>query len=443
MATSPVTLDFSRAQPISTPVTLDFTKAQPVDGSQPTQDWLAKALGQKQQTGLERALQPTQHDPNQGVMGNAVTALSNIGAAGLNALTHPEQLVTSAVMSSPPVQAYTAARDFVKHLQGQPNATDEQAKHPVQNLLQNVESAAGTAGAMGLPEAIDTGMGSVSNGVQMAKNWMRPPTSPSVVPRNEFAARQLSAAVLPAGKDAANFINAAKEEVPNILDYAKQTGNPLNTQLEFSKAAQGYAQQVRGVYENNVLGPSANKLVRTTGTGYGQRMGEGPDTYATLGDIDKRITALNTQLDAPTLNADDARRALATKSELKAEAAGLRDILHKNLSETTGLTPDQIANLRQRVGRSYELANDTDAAVTARMQSVGKADLKPVKFSELPSQAYQYVQGGPVPIADRAFQRAIKNFPGQSQPLPAIQPPAPQGSSRIDALIQAIKDGRS
>ena len=74
----------------------------------PTSDPLAKMLGQQKQTDLERWLQPTQHDPSQGVMGNVGTALSNIGAAGLNALTHPEQLITGAVMSSPPVAAYTA-----------------------------------------------------------------------------------------------------------------------------------------------------------------------------------------------------------------------------------------------------------------------------------------------------------------------------------------------
>ena len=422
MATAPITLDFSKMQPIpqAAPVTLDFSKAVPIPGvdqSTPTpqtNDWLARALGQKDQTDLENFTQPTDHSASQGVLGNIKTGLSNIGAYGINALTHPEQLVTGAIMGSPPVQAYTAIRDAIKHYQGQPNATDQEAQHPAQT----VENAIGTAGALGGPELAGEGVGAV-------RSYLRPTPSPSIVPRTEMAARNLAAAVLPAGKDAPNFIQAAQQEVPNILDYAKRTGNPLNTQLEFSKAAQGYAQEVRGVYENGILGPNANNAVKTTGTGFGARSGEGPDTYATLGDIDKRVTAINQQLDAPAMNADDARRALASKTDLQTEASKLRDILHQNLSQATGIEPEDIANIRQRVGRSYELANDVNAAVTQRMQAQGKAEMAPISLHQIPGRAIQVVQGGMVPVADRAFQRAIANFPGQPQGLPTPTPPAP------------------
>lgn len=292
-------------------------------------------------------------------------------------------------------------------------------------------------------DASGEGGGTVSNGVQMAKNYIRPSTSPSVVPRTEMAARNLAAAVLPATKDASDFIKAAAQEMPNVLDYAKRTGNPLNTQLEFSKAAQGYAQEVRGVYENSILGPTASKLVKTTGTGFGRQMGEGPDTYATLGDIDKQIVAINKQLDAPALNADDARRALASKQDLQKQASGLKDILHSNLAETTGLTPNQVADVRQRVGRSYELANDTDAAVTARMQAAAKADLAPLKPTQLPTMAFnKFIRGGPVSVADRAFQSAVQQFPGEATPIPAVTAPAPMPTAPIDRLQQLLSVAR-
>ena len=166
MATAPVTLDFSKMQPIpqAAPVTLDFSKAVPIPGvDQPTptpqtNDWLARRLGQTDQTDLEQALAPTPHSADQGIVGNAKTALSNIGAAGLNALTHPEQLVTSAVQQSPPVQAFNDARDFVKHLQGQPTATSEAAAHPLQTAAQNAEQMIGTAGALGGPELAGEGV---------------------------------------------------------------------------------------------------------------------------------------------------------------------------------------------------------------------------------------------------------------------------------------------
>lgn len=268
-------------------------------------------------------------------------------------------------------------------------------------------TAGGIAGGMGGDLA-----------AQRVTSYLRPTSSPSIVSPAETAARNLATVILPADKDAGNFIRAAQQEVPNILSYAKQTGNPLNTQLEFAKAAQGYAQEVRGLYEDKILGPVENKMVRTTGTGFGRRTGEGPDTYATLGDIDQRIIAINQQLDAPALNSDDARRALASKAELKKEAAGLRDILHQNLSDASGLTPDQIANIRQRVGAASELANDTNAAVTKRMQGQGRTDLAPLEWRQIPGKVAQTIQGGPVAIADRNFQKAIASFPGKAQAVP-------------------------
>jgi hypothetical protein len=395
-------------------------------------------LGQQNQTDLERWLQPTPHSPDQGVIGNIGTGLSNIGAAGLNALTHPEQLVTGALSANPLAQGYQDVKNAVAHLRGQPNPTDEAGQHPVQTALQTGEAFAGQAGALGGPKLA----GDLASQVG---RYVRPTSSPLIVPQTEMAARNLATAILPATKDSTNFIQAAQQEVPNVLDYAKRTGNPLNTQLEFSKAAQGYAQEVRSLYQDKILGPVADQSVKTTGTGFGSRTGEGPDTSATLGNIDQRITSINTQLDKPSLNADDARRALASQTDLQSEAARLRVILHQNLSASSGLPPDQIADLRQRVGRSYELANDTNAAVTARMQSAGAADLKPVKVGEIPGRAINLLRGGPVPIADRAFQNAIANFPGQAQPLPAVTPAQPQvspASMRLDQLMQTLRQQR-
>lgn len=255
------------------------------------------------------------------------------------------------------------------------------------------------------------------SGIQSA---LRPESSPGVVSPAEMASRKLSAAVLPATKDASNFIKAAPLEVPNIREYAARTGNPMKTQLEFSKAAQGSAGEARDYYENKILKPN-DKLVDTTGTGFGDRSGEGPRASAKLSDIDKRVVEINKQLDKPSLNSDDARRALASKADLQAEASKLRDILHSNLSKATGLQPEDIQNLRQRVGRSYELGNDTDAAVTARMQAEGKTDQGPLAIHQIPAKLLETIRGGPTAIADRQFQRAIKNFPGQPQPLPTIR----------------------
>jgi hypothetical protein len=367
-------------------------------------------------------------------IGVGIQNLLRGGARGLgHVLVHPLDTIESTpALSAPTPMATGNSADAVQQAnqqavtQGAANA-QQQAQTAIQHPAYTAGQIAGPMllgpalkGVIESPEAASA----VGDLADRAKQYVRPTSSPSIVPRTEMAARQLSAAVLPATKDATNFIQAAAQEVPNVIDYAKRTGNPLNTQLEFSKAAQGYAQDVRNFYTNEILGPSQNKLVKTNSTGFGQRMGESPDTYATLGEIDKRIVDVNKQLDAPSLNADDARRALASKTGLQQEASGLRDILHKNLAQSTGLAPDQIADIRQRVGRSYELANDTDAAVTQRMQAEGKSELKPVTATQVPSIVFnKYLRGGTVSIADRAFQSAIKQFPGQAQPLPTIPQP--------------------
>lgn len=273
--------------------------------------------------------------------------------------------------------------------------------------------------------------------------YLRPTPSSAIVSPGEMAARNLSAAILPPTRDAANFIKAAPIEVPNIVSYAKRTGNPLNTQLEFSKAALGNADEVRNFYKNQILGPN-DVQVRTTGSGFGRRLGEGPDTFANLSEVDDRISKLNRQLDAPTLNADDARRALASKSELEMEARHLRDLLHSELARRTGVSEADIANVRQRVGRSYELANDTDAAVTSRMQSAGRTEQQtPFSFGHVTRDLINRVTGGPVASGDRAFRKVIKDFPGEPQSLPQIQQPfVRQIPDRMDQLVAQIRRSR-
>jgi hypothetical protein len=193
--------------------------------------------------------------------------------------------------------------------------------------------------------------------------------------------------------------------------------------------------------KNSIEAPVQNKVVKTTGSGFGDRMQEGPDTFATVGAIDKRITAINDELRAPRLNAGDSRAALAGTQDLQQEASRLRTILHKELADASGLTPDDISQIRQRAGRAYELANDTDAAVTKRMQAEGKTDMGPLHLNQLPSRAIEFARGGTVAVADRAFQRAIANFPGQSSPLPSVSAPT-LPTAPIDRLQQLVQDAR-
>ena len=297
------------------------------------------------------------------------------------------------------------------------------------------ENTALLSDALGLAGGLASGIG----GAKLEANagqYLRPTPSPKIVPPTETAAMDLAAKILPAGKDSSNFVRAAQSEVPNVIAYAKQTDNPLNTQIEFAKAAEGYAKQALDL-KASILDPVANKIVKTSGTGFGERMHEGPDTYATIGEIDKRIIEINKQLDKPTLNADDQRRALASKVDLQREVSGLRYILNNELAKSSGYSPAEIADIRQRAGAAYELANDTSAAVLARMQASGRTDLGPIKLTELPSRALEFARGGPVPIADRNFQRAIRNFPGEARPFPTANANFAQTQAANQAAAQA------
>ena len=298
-----------------------------------------------------------------------------------------------------------------------------QSKHPLADITGDLAGGAALSGLMGA-----AGEGAEAAGG--IKGYLRPTSSPEIVPPAEMAARNLAQAVIPPAKDATPFIKAAPLEVPNIADYARRTygrptDKPFNTQLEFSKAAQGSAQEARNLYENQVLGPN-DKTVKTTGTGFGRRTGESPETFAKLSDIDKRIVQINKELSPAygKLNVGDTREALAGRTALEHEVNSLTDILHRNLSQATGIPPEDIANLRQRVGRSFELANDTNAAVTSRMQGEGRTKLADLKMSNIPARLLETIRGGPTAISDRAFQRAIKNYPGEAQPLPQIKPQA-------------------
>lgn len=298
--------------------------------------------------------------------------------------------------------------------------------HPLENVAGDTIGSLLQGGLIGAGTAASPGVG---RGLDNFRQWARPISSEGIVPPTETAARRLTQTIIPANKDATSFIAAAQSEVPNIRAFAARTNNPLNTQLEFSKAAAGHAGEVSDFYKNQILGPN-DRSVDTTGTGFGRRTGEGPATSARLSDIDQRISDINQQLSPAygKLNAGDTREALASKTSLQNEAAGLRTILNNELAKSTGLTPDQISDIRQRVGKSYELANDTDAAVTGRMQGEGRADLGSVTLSHIPGQFLEFLRGGPTQISDRAFRRVISGYPGDPRPLPEINPPSPSPS---------------
>ena len=365
--------------------------------------------------------------------------LANVASGAAGVIRHPlktaEGILSSGFGIRPLVEN---AEDAVLQAAGKParwntplvpnNPVDASRAIGSGLALGGLGNLGGTA-LSAVPDAAYNVGDAISRGSDAVENYLRPKPSPLIVSKQQMAARNLAQAVLPDLKDAPNFIQAAAQEIPNILEYAKNTNNPLNTQLELAEAAKGHAQAITDFKNNQLMGDLANKYVDTSGTGFGSQVGEGPRTQATLGDIDQRITAINKQLDMPKLNADDMRRALASKDDLQAEASRLRDILHQSLADARGITPEQVADIRQRAGRSWELANDIDAATTRRVLQQGVDQQAPQSIGKIPEQAIHSQIGGRMGIADRAMQKALQPFRDvQANSLPTLStaaPPAP------------------
>jgi hypothetical protein len=202
---------------------------------------------------------------------------------------------------------------------------------------------------------------------------------------------------------------------------------PLNTQNDYVTAAGGAAEEAKNHFKGKLLGPIENETVSTTGSGFrGANAGEGQT--ATLGEINKRITKINDELRSAYAKreAGQTREALANEPELKAEQEALSDILHKEVAKRTGLTPEQVGGLRQRYGKMYSIADQTEAAINQRQSSAGKAiegrrDI-PTSAAGISAELFnRVVRGGPEGIADKQFGKALP----QTRGIPISELPEP------------------
>lgn len=398
-------------------------------GAAPPSDWRDR---------LKAKIMDPSNVPDTGWRGG----IEKFGQRAANSLTstldHPLDTLGSMAEATPAGAVFDLAT-------GRPNATQQQASALVHGAINDPVGTAGDlAGGLAAGEvagpavggalnaAVRTGRaaGDLAGGVASAARNFRPTPAPHIVPPEETAAIDLTNAIGPEAKRIPDYRKAAQVEVPNILDYAKRTNNPLRTKIEFSKAAEGNAIESANHYNQNVLGPNAEHretVPTTSGVNKYQPSGENPPPpTASLGDINQRIIQINKELSKPKLNAGDARTAMASDQDLIGEHRALTDILHRSLSNLTGIDPADIADLRQRVGRSREIANDTRATVDKTGVDEAKPGEIPIHKTGIISKAVNAARGGETAIGDRAFQRAIQNYPGQANPLPQVTGPRPQ-----------------
>lgn len=309
---------------------------------------------------------------------------------------------------------------------------DGGAKYAATKLAGNTfgQVALGEAGGAGLKVAapvisdvLSAAKTSVADAASSAKQYIRPTSDPAIVPPEEIQAQKIAQSILPQGGIKPEFVQAIQEQAPAIKAYAERTGNPLNTQAEGLKAAQGVAAEGLQHYQDEVLAPVAGRSVvlDSANTELGSK--------ATIGDIDSRITKLNKLVNTAPANSTGAALDVLAKSKWGDELSYLRGKLYPALENTTGIPANDIQNLREGYGGEFSLANNLESAQNARLtrtgvQSQGQTSIAVKKPSilELPGQVVQAIKGGEQSIADRQFSSAM-NGVKSAEPIRPTPPP--------------------
>lgn len=254
-------------------------------------------------------------------------------------------------------------------------------------------------------------------GVDTARTF-RPTSSPSIVPPQEIAARDVAGAIQPPGGVKPQLIRSVSKEMPGIKDYAARTDNPLNTQAELLKAARGYSQEGLDHYNTEILGPLKDIKVKM-----------GPEgTLTRLGDINERIGQINDQLRMSNARSASGGQSLSVmeQSGLEDELSFLRHKLYSNLSERTGVPVEELKYLRESYGGGFSVADSLEAAENARLtrkfSTLERGAATPLDRSGILKQGVQAVRGGEQAIADRTMQKSLAKIPAQPRTLPSPQP---------------------
>lgn len=297
--------------------------------------------------------------------------------------------------------------------------------------------AAGEVGGAALKTAIPIARQaaeSVADTASSVKQYVRPKPSPAIVAPEELQAQKIAQSILPPGGIKPELLKSIQKQAPAVVEYAKRTGNPLNTQAEGLKAAQGVAQEGLEHYQEQILKPVSHRSVVLSpeATELGGN--------ASIGEIDSRITEVNKLINTDKASSQGAALDVLAKSKWADEVGYLRDKLYSSLEHTTGIPKEDLQFLREGYGGEFSLADQLEAAQNARLTRTGQqsqgvqtiANHKP-SLMELPMQVVNKVRGGEQAIADRQFAGAMREV----QPQAPVRPTPPPIDMEAMAAHQA------
>lgn len=301
-----------------------------------------------------------------------------------------------------------------------------------------------------LPSVPDVAVGAADT-IAAKASRLRPKSSPAIVTPEEVQAQKIAQSILPPGGIKPELVKSIQAEAPAVVEYAQRTGNPLNTQAEGLKAAQGVAQEGLQHFNDEVIRPFADdRVVLGQGKAYQGFTGpkEGDLQTATLGEVADQITALNKKVNLAKASNSGEALMMLEKSGIQDQLAHLRSILYDNLSKKSGISPEDLQTLREGYGGQFTMADGLESAQNARLTRTGQISqgqqsisIKPPSVLELPGRAYQFLRGGEQAVADRQFSNAIKQVQPQSplRPMPNIPEPVSANPAPTAAPVKTMQ----
>lgn len=415
----PVTLDLSKAQPLpQAPVQLDMSKAQPLPQPEDT-----RSLYQKAKDNFNAATQGAK--PGDGAIKSFFENVGEGGGQFVRAIAHP-------------VRTLDSVDQTMLHPLDQAHAEVDALRANPSKFIGNAIGQAGTGAILGGAADLAgnravAATNAVSDAASAAKAKLYP-TSQSLAPATS-AARNLSKALVvdPAGVN--NFVRAATDEAGTVVDFAQKNNLPINSKVDFANAAKQTADTVQSHFDG-ILDPQSSKVNAVPASYRGTKVGEGPN--ATLGAINDRINAISQELKPNFRKATAAQTSTANVSDadLIAEKSALTNIIDTKLASSSGLSPDDIAAIRQQAGKLRTIADESQASANRDLTAAGKQAMGTTTSAVgtkagIIDRGLQMVQGGPEVIGNRQVNAALKDV--QAKPLnlpqptpPEVIPPAPR-----------------
>ena len=369
---------------------------------------------------LESAAQPVSRPAGASIGEMVGSDLANAGSTIAGAVRHPLNTVGNALSSGFGARPLVEnAVDAILRANGRPAQFNNPPIIP-QNPDQGARAVGGLALGAALPGAVSLAgeAAPVVGDVMAATADMPPAKLTSPVSPAELSARSINQAINPRVASAQNLIDALQAHAGDVTDYANRNGIGINGALDYSKAAQGAADEAYGQYRS-ILDPNAAKTVPVPAE-YQGALTRTPFSdsgrYANLGQLNSRLGDIN-NLKAAAFDKTTGQSTMTAleKMGLDVEHAKIADILHNSLGDATGVSPEDIAGLRTKFGKLNTIADQTNASVNAKsglQANINQGTRNvPLSTGGAVAEAFNRLRGGPQAIADRALVKSIANSP--------------------------------